>query len=136
MQDSTHTKLGHVFAYMVGGAFTLFGIMGLLIEFNKERPSSTNFYGYTIGALFFICGALTCIGVRLHYRGGLWSFCGLILIAAAIVRITFGLQTAMQGRHIIVPVPFYSSIVTLWVMGCYCLIYGHIRRYRKRELSK
>jgi len=125
-------QVGSVSAYVAGGALVFLGILGLLIEFSKATPSSTNFHGYVLGAVLIASGVLTGVAARFHYGGGLWSFIGLICVAAAIARVASAWQVYMQGRHFISPDFFYSMTAALWGVGCYCLVWGHIRHHRKK----
>ena len=135
MQDSKLKKVRHMTACIAGGALIFLGIMGFLIEISKGKPSSTNFYGYVLAAVFVACGVLTCVAVRSHYGGGLWSFFGLLFVAAATVRLVSVSQAYMQNRHLIYlisPVIFFSTTAAFWGVGCYCLAWGHMRHHRKK----
>jgi hypothetical protein len=132
MQDSTPRKIGRVTAYATGGVLIFLGILGLLIESSKGKPSSTNCYGYVLAVALIACGTLTCIAVRSHYGGGLWSFFGCLCVAAAIARVALVWQVHMQGKHFTFPVIVYSTTAGLWGVGCYCLAWGHMRRHRKK----
>jgi len=122
----------HMVAYAAGGVLIFLGALGLLIEFSKVSPSSTNFYGYVLGTMLVASGALTCVAVRLNYGGGLWSFFGSLFVASAIVRVALAWQVYMQGRHFISPVVVNSITAGLWGVGCYCLVWGHMRHHRKK----
>jgi hypothetical protein len=128
MQNSTIKKIKQYSPYAGSSVLLFLGVMGLLIEFSKAKPSSTNLYGYVLGVLFICSGVLTFIAVRRRYGGGLWSFFGLLCIGASIARLAIASQVYLQGRHFISPVTFYTVTATLWGMGCYFLIWGHIRR--------
>ena len=133
MQDSTLRKVKSVSVYVAGGTLAFFGTMGSLIEFSEGRPSSTNFYGYAVAVVLIASGVLTCVAARSHYGGGLWSFFGLICVAAAIVRFASASQVYMRGRDLISPVVFFSTTAVLWGVGCYCLIWGHLRHQRQKK---
>jgi hypothetical protein len=122
----------HMVTYAAGGVLIFLGALGLLIEFSKASPSSTNFYGCVLGTILIASGALTCVAVRLNYGGGLWSFFGSLFVAAAILRVAFAWQVYMQGGHFISPVVFHSITAGLWGVGCYCLVWGHMRHHRKK----
>jgi len=117
-------------AHFIDGTLVLFGVVGLLAELSKGRPSSTNFYMYVLAGLLLTCGVIIFIGIRSTYGGGAWSLFGLLLVAAALARITAFVQAYMQGREVR-SVAFYSSIAALWGVGCYCLAWGHVRCHRK-----
>ncbi len=134
MQASTLNKVGRVTAYAVGGALIFVGIMGLLIEFSKGKPSLTNFYGYVLAAVFVTSGALTCVAVRSHYGGGLWSFFGLVFVGAATGRFALVTELYMRSRHLISPAFFFSTTTALWGVGCYGLFWGHLRHHKERKI--
>jgi uncharacterized membrane protein len=96
-------------AYTVGIALILFGVFGIITEANKGSAATTIFSRYVLGSLIIICGICTCVGTRLRYGGGLWSFVGLICVAFAIARCAFVLDAATRNRHIISPIMFYGS---------------------------
>jgi hypothetical protein len=127
-------QTGHVLSYAAGGILVFLGALGLLIEFHKASPSSTNFYGYVLGVVLIVSGALTCVAVRLNYGGGLWSFFGNLFVAAAIARVALAWQVYMQGRHFISPIVVHSITAGLWGVGCYCLAWGHMRHHRKKAM--
>jgi drug/metabolite transporter (DMT)-like permease len=133
MQDSTRKKVGRVMAYTAGCLLIFLGTTGLLVESSHGRPSSTNFKGYVDAVVIIVSGALTCVATRSHYGGGPWSFCGLILVAAAVGRLAFALQVYTRGAHFFHPERFYWMTAALWGAGCYCLVWGHIRCRRAKE---
>jgi hypothetical protein len=130
---SNPKKLKRVAGYVTGGILIFLGIMGLLIESSKGKPSATHFYGYVLAAMFFVCGVLTCVGVWRCYAGGLWSFFGLLFIVAGIARLTSLSEALARGRHLISPGVFYSLTAVLFCMGFYGLSWGHLRRHRLRK---
>ena len=132
MQDSTLQKVRRGSSYVGGGALIALGILGLLVEFSGGKSSSI-FFGYVLGASLVICGGVICVATRAHYGGGLWSFCGLIFVAAATVRFAFVLDAHVGGRQLLSPGLFYSKIAALWGVGCYCLIWGHMRHHQKKK---
>ena len=118
-------------AYIIDGALVLLGVLGLLVELNKGKPSSTNFYGYVFAFLLLLCGVIVFLGIRSAYGGGAWSLFGLLLVAAASARFTSLLQGLINGRELRSPIIFFSTLTALWGAGCYCLAWGHIRRRRE-----
>ena len=117
-------------AYTVAGLLTLIGVMGLLIELNKRRFSSVNFYGYVLAALFIMCGALTFVGAWFRYRGGSWSFVGMLLVAAGIAGVTAAMQL---GPHLLSPRVLNWRVTALWGVGLYCLAWGHLRSRKTKK---
>jgi hypothetical protein len=122
-----------VSAYVAGGALVFLGIVGLLIEFSKAKPSFANFYGYVLAVVLIASGVLTCVAARSNYGGGLWSFFGLVCVAATIGRLASVAQMYMENRHLVSPGIFYSTTAGLWGVGCYCLFWGHMRRHREKK---
>jgi hypothetical protein len=135
VQDSAIMKGRRLAAYVIDGTLMFLGVLGLLIESSRGKPSSTHFYGYVLAVLFLACGAIIFVGMRSAYGGGAWSLVGVLLVAAAIARITSMVQGLIQGRELRSPVVFCSTIAALWGVGCYCLAWGHIRR-RLKEPNK
>ena len=134
MPVSTGRKVRRMTAYLFGSVLFCLGVMGLLIELGKGMPSSKNFAGYVIAAVLVACGALTCIAVRLHYGGGLWSLLGLLFVAAGTVRLVSSTwQMELQGRHLISPDVPYATTAALCGVGFYCLCWGHFRRRREKK---
>jgi len=110
--------------------------MGFSVESSSGKNSSSVVLGYVIGAVFVICGVLLCLAVRLHYGGGLWSFLGVAFVAAAILRAAFMLDVFLRGSHFLSsPFMFYSTVAAFWGIGCYCLVWGHMRHHRKKKYS-
>lgn len=131
--DSTVRKVRRITAYVFGSVLFCLGVMGFLIELGKGMPSSTHFSGYVVAVALVACGVLTCIAVRLHYGGGLWSLLGLLLLAAGTVRIAFTWQLEIRGRHLISPAVSNSTTAALCGAGFYCLSWGHFRRHREKR---
>ena len=132
MQESTVRKVKRAIPYVAGGVLIFLGVMGLLIEFSKVMPSSTNFYGYVLWVVLIVSGILICIAAWSHYGGGLWSFFGLMFIAETIGHLTFLAQVYMQHRHLTSPVSFFSTTAAFWGVGSYCLVWGHMRHHQKK----
>jgi hypothetical protein len=132
---AARSQVRPVSAYVAGGALVFLGILGLLVEFSKAKPSSTNYYVYVRAVVLIASGVLTFVAARSHYGGGYWSFVGLICVAAATVRFASASQLYMRGRHLISPVIFFSTTAVLWGVGCYGLIWGHMQRHRKKKNS-
>lgn len=135
MQDSTFKKRRPVWAYFVGGVLLALGILGLLVEFSRAAPSSTNFRGYVLAVEFLTCGLLIVGAVRSYYGGGLWSFLGVALVAVAVFRSAIALEVDLRGGHFRSPVIFYSTLAASWGIGFYCLAWGHIRHHRKEQVN-
>jgi hypothetical protein len=133
MQDTRLKKIGRVSAYVVGGVLIFIGTVGLVIELSREKPSSTNFYGYALAVVCITSGVLACVAAKSHYDGGPWFLFGLICVATCLSNIAFVSQLYMRGRHVAFPVITYSKIAGLWGVGCYCLIWGHMRRHREKK---
>jgi len=129
MPDSMVRKVRRITAYVFGSGLFCFGALGFLIQLGEGMPSSTHFAGYVLAVVLVACGVLTCIAVRLHYGGGLWSLLGLLSVAAGALRLVSIWQAEIQGRHLNSPVVSYSTIATLCGVGFYCLSWGHIRRH-------
>ena len=135
MRGSTLEKSWRVAALAAGGALIFLGIMGLMIEISKGTPSSTHFSGYVLAVALVASGALTCIAVRSRYGGGLWSFFGLLLLAATAYRFALASETYARKRDLLAPGVFFSTTAALCGVGFYCLIWGHIRRHRGTKIS-
>jgi len=129
------SQVKRVGAYLVGGTLVFLGLMGLLTELEQKKLSSTNFSGYVRSVVLIASGALTWVAARFHYGGGLWSLFGLICSAAAFARFVSALQVNVRGRHLSSPEFFYSTTALLWGVGCYCLIWGHMRHHRQKKNS-
>jgi hypothetical protein len=121
--------------YVGGGTLILLGFMGLMIEVGKGTPSFTNFHGYVLAGLFLACGAITCIAAWSQYGGGLWSFFGLLFLAAATFRFAIASEMHMRSRQLVSPAVFFSTTAALCGVGFYCLIWGHSRRHREARSS-
>ena len=132
MPNSTARKVRRVTAYVFGSVLICLGVMGFLTEVGKGMPSSRHFAGYVLAVALVACGVLTCVAVRLHYGGGLWSLLGLLLAAAGSVRLVFVWQAALQGRYLGSPVVFDSTAGALCAVGFYCLSWGHLRRHGEK----
>jgi len=124
-------KRGRLAAYTIDGVLFLLGFLGFAVEYSEGKPSSTNFFGYILALLFLACGVIFFIGIRSCYRGGGWSFFGLLLVAAATAQFTSWMQLQLQGRQLLYPAAFCLTTAGLFGAGCYCLIWGHIRRQRR-----
>ena len=134
---SRHAKIRlnlmrRISAYIVGGLFTTLGIMGFIVEFSEGKASSTIVAGYMMAIVFVIWGPLLCLAVCWHYGGGAWSFIGAILVGYAMIHGGFSLDVYLRGRHFISPIIDFSIIATFWGVGCYCLVWGHMRHHRKK----
>jgi hypothetical protein len=116
----------------MGGLLLFLGVMGFLIELKHSMPSSRNFQGYVLAAAFAAGGAATCGAARFHYWGGLWSFAGIVCVTGVIFRFANAIQIGVRGGFVVDPFDFYSKTAALWVVGCYCLIWGHMRRHRRK----
>jgi hypothetical protein len=133
MQKSGFTLLSRAASYFLGVALLLFGIVGLGIEIEQAQPSSSNINGYALNIMCIVCGALICIATRLQYGGGLWFVFGVILVSIAII-VTHGLlEVFMRGKHLLAPATSYSRIGTVWIVGVFCLVMGHMRHRKKRQ---
>jgi hypothetical protein len=133
MQQATFKKFQRGGAYLVGGLLLFLGVTGFFIQFKRGMLSSTNFQGYVLAIALTVSGGLTCGAVRVQYGGGLWSFVGVICSAIVIFRFANAIQIEMRGEFLVHPVDFFSKTAGLFGVGCYCLIWGHIRRHRKRK---
>jgi hypothetical protein len=85
--------------------------------------------------MFVVNGVTTCVAARFRYGGGLRSFLGLLCITAAIARLAFAWQIDLQGRRLPSPAIFYTTTAFTWGLGCYCLIWGHMRHRRAKQNS-
>jgi hypothetical protein len=131
MQNVRHNKVRRISAYIAGGFFIALGIMGFLVEISEGEKSSTIVAGYVMASVFVIWGTLLCLAVRFHYGGALWSAIGVILVTWAMIYSGFTLDSYLRGRHLTYPVRTFSLISIFWGVGCYCLVWGHMRHHRK-----
>ena len=130
MQKSKLKSVMRISAYVIGSLFIAFGIMGLIAELSEGKESSTIVAGYMMAAVFIIWGTLLCLAVGLHYSGGAWSFSGVILVGCAMIFAGFSFDAHLKSGRAISSIDS-SLIATLWVVGCYCLAWGHMRRRQK-----
>src|SRR5205807_2689292 len=103
MRDSTLERIWRVAAFVAGGLLIFLGLMGMMIEVSKRQPSSTNFYGYVLAVVLLACGTAICIAARCRYGGGLWSFFGLLFVAASTARFAFVSESYIRNRHLFSP---------------------------------
>ncbi|MEJ0090983.1 MAG: hypothetical protein WDM80_14725 [Limisphaerales bacterium] len=122
-----------VSAYVAGSLFIALGIMGFIVEFSEGKSSSSIIAGYVMATMFFVWGVLLCSAVKLHYCGGVWSLVGITFVALAIIRAAFLLDIYLRGSHLIFSVLQFSLVAAFWGVGCYCLIWGHVRHHRKKK---
>jgi hypothetical protein len=135
MRDSTLKTCRRVAPYVCGGTLILLGIMGLVIEIGEGAPTLRNFHGYALAGVLVGCGATTCVAAWLQYGGGLWSFSGLLFLAAATYRFALVSEMHMRSRQLVSPTVFFSTTAALCGVGFYCLVWGHIRRHRSPKDS-
>ena len=83
-----------------------------------------------MAAVFVIWGMLLCSAVW-TYGGGIYSLIGVTLVASAIIRAGFLLDIYLRGRHLISPVTNFALVASFWGVGCYCLVWGHMKHHRK-----
>jgi hypothetical protein len=131
MQTLRFDKMRRVCAYIAGGLFMALGIMGFIVEFIEGNASSSIIGGYLMAAVFVTWGTLLCLAVWLRYGGGVCSLVGVTLVALAIIRAGFLSDVHIRGRHLISPVTDFSLVALFWVVGCYCLVWGHMSHHRK-----
>jgi hypothetical protein len=133
MQKSGSTLLSRAASCFPGVALLLFGIVGLGIEIELVQASSNDFIVYVLDIMCIACGAFICIATCLQYGGGLWFIFGVILVGMAFT-VTVGLlEVSMRGKHLLAPAVSYSRIGTLWVIGVFCLVMGHMRHRKRRQ---
>lgn len=105
-----------------------FGVLGFFIEFSKHKPSLTNFSGYAVALSLFACGVTICVATWLRYHGGPWSFFGIVMVAAAACRFGFASEIYLRGKFLLDPNSYLIATCLLCGVGCYCLIWGHLRK--------
>jgi hypothetical protein len=132
MQQSKLNLVRRISAYIAGGLLLALGVMGFIVEFNEGNKSSTIVAGYMMAAIFVIWGTLLCLAVARHYGGGAWSFFGAMLAGYAMIHTGFSLDVYLRGRHFISPIIDLSVVASSWGVGCYCLVWGHMRHHRKK----
>jgi peptidoglycan/LPS O-acetylase OafA/YrhL len=132
MQNSRSNKVRRVTAYVAGGLFIVLGLIGFLGQFNDGAASSSVIFGYVLATVFVIWGTLLCLAVRFHYCGGIWSLVGITLVALATIHAAFMYDVDLPRRPFISPIRGLLFIITCALMGCCCLVVGHMRHQKRR----
>ena len=61
--------------YLLGIAFALLGVLGLVSEILDQKSHFTSF-GYVLGCVFLVGGVLMIWSLLSRYDGGMWSGVG------------------------------------------------------------
>ena len=122
-------------AYLFGMVLVFLGVVGFLDCLKATNISPHPIADCVCYIVFFTCGLLTCIAIRLQYGGGFWSIVGLNFVGFAIIGIAIILEIYIRSPNI----PFfriiYLKVALLLVVGCICLIMGQMRRQKIKKAS-
>jgi hypothetical protein len=124
-QRSRFIKAKRFTAYVAGGLVIILGLIGFLAQFNEGAASSSAIFGYVLAAVFVVWGTLLCLAVRFHYRGGVWSFVGITLVALATIQTAFMYDVDLPRKPFISLITGLSFVIVCALIGCCCLVVGH-----------
>jgi hypothetical protein len=128
------TTARRTIGYTVGSLLFALGILGFVVEVSEGKASSTIFAGYMLAAVFLICGIFLLLAIWSHYGGGLYSFIGATLVALVMIHVGFTVDMYLRGRYYLSPFRAILPFAVMWVIGCYCLVFGHMRHHRKKTI--
>jgi glucose uptake protein GlcU len=126
------TTARRTIGYAVGSLLFGLGILGFVVEVSEGKASSTICAGYMMSGVFLIAGTFLLLAVWSHYGGGIYSFIGATLIALVMMHIGFTMDKYLRGRYYLSPFTAILPVAIGWVIGCYCLVWGHMRHRRKK----
>ena len=134
-------------AFLVGWGLWCFGYELLYPAQTVSEAEKAN-KALFIYAPNMICGVIVCWGVILiltnyrHYRGGIWTYLGAVLIglsmifgALAVDGYLTGMAHSRENIRVEVLIIWLAVVAFVLLLGCYSLVGGHIRHRRIQRES-
>jgi len=129
-------------AFLIGWGLWCFGYELLYPEQTVKDAEAANKALYIYAPNMF-CGVIIFWGVILvlttyrHYRGGIWTYLGAVLIGLSMIFAALTVDGYLIGGTRF-EVLFTSLAIALFVLllGCYSLVAGQIRHRRKQRESQ
>ena len=130
MKAWSFVQVRRIAAYVLGALCIAFGLSGLVSDhvmpMGKDAMVCS---GDTFSVVVMLWGGILCLITRFHYASGIWTVLGSILVGVAMILASIMVDAYAESHTLLLNGFGVAGFV--FVLGCYCLVAGHIRQQRK-----